>query len=67
MEIVCVYTNYENKVMTTYVSVMLACNNDTCSDHGTCVNDVCQCDRLYSGKFCQYKGNYILQYTTQQH
>ena len=46
---------------------MLACNNGTCSDQGTCMNDVCQCDRLYSGKFCQFKGNYCLQYKTQQH
>jgi hypothetical protein len=36
------------------------CNNMTCSGHGSCnaTTGVCECDRLYSGDFCQNKGSY---------
>ncbi len=35
------------------------CNNMTCSGHGSCnaTTGVCECDRLYSGDFCQNKGS----------
>ena len=40
--------------------LMSVCNGGNCSGHGTCVGTggVCQCDRLYRGKFCQFKGEY---------
>ena len=36
------------------------CNAGTCSGHGNCINGVCQCDRLYSGDFCQNKGILVM-------
>lgn len=40
----------------------IVCNGGSCSGNGQCVNGVCECNRLYHGKFCQQKGIKSIQY-----
>lgn len=39
------------------------CNAMTCSGHGSCSAGKCVCDRLYSGEFCQNKGDHVNAHT----
>ena len=35
----------------------LVCDNNRCGGRGVCINGTCECNRGFSGKFCQYRGS----------
>jgi hypothetical protein len=60
------HTHSDARVVSRRVSLQVVCGGERmlaewncvsdgylCSDHGTCVNNVCQCDDGYKGTYCQ--------------